>query len=271
LPPSADPPGGPERTPDRFRLGERARARRERATRLGAPHLVPAALAVVAALLVWAAWGRISCGDARLAVASPETQVRAALARHDRARVPDVYGFRAGGTATLRELRYADVAVLAERGRAQVVAVVEAEGEVAWRDEQARVSYVGREAFAMTPCRIALWCADGDQFARLKGVLATLFRREDAFNGRDADGYARLVSDAYQGGKEALLARLRADLGGGAAARMRVLAWQIRVERDRATVGEDYEIQVGETAPRRLRARFELAREDDRWRIVSGL
>lgn len=269
--PSADPPGGPERPPGAPRLGDRTRERRERATRLGAPHLVPAGLALAAALLVWAAWGRISCGDAALAVASPETQVRAALARQDRARVPDVYGFRAGGTATLRDLRYADVAVLAEGGRAQVVAVVEAEGDVAWRDEQARVSYVGRETFAMTPCRIALWCADGDQFARLKGVLATLFRREDAFNARDAEAYARLVSDGYAGGRDALLARVRADLGAGAAARMRVLAWQIRVERDRATVGEDYEIQVGDAAPAKLRARFELVREDERWRIVSGL
>ena len=123
----------------------------------------------------------------------------------------------------------------------------------------------------MTPCRIALWCADGDQFAQLRGVLATLFRREDAFNGRDADAYARLVSDRYAGGKDALLARLRGDLGGKLPARIRVLGWQIRVERDRAQVGEDYEIRVGEEAPRQLRARFELVREDDRWRVLSGL
>ena len=271
MPPSADPPGGPERPPGTFHLGERTRARRERAGRLGAPHLVPAALALAAALLAWAAWGRISCSDAALAVASPETQIHAALARQGRAGVPDVYGFRAGGTATLRDVRYADVAVLVDGGRAQVVAVVEAEGEVAWRDEQARVSYVGRESFAMSRCRIALWCADGDQFARLKGVLATLFRREDAFNARDAAAYARLVSDGYAGGKDALLTRLREDLGAGAAARMRVRAWQIRVERDRATVGEDYDIQVAGAGPQQLRARFELAREDDRWRIVSGL
>ncbi len=268
MPPSADRRGdGP---PPPLRIGERTRARRERASRVGAPHLVPAALALAAGLARWAAWGRVSC-DAGLAVASPETQVKAALAKQDRARIPDVYGFHAGGSATLRDVRFGDVAVLAEDGRARVVAVVEAEGEVAWGEEQARLSYVGREAFGMTPCRIALWCADGDQFAQLRGVLATLFRREDAFNGRDADAYARLVSDRYEGGKDALLARVRADLGKEPAARMRVLGWQIRVERDRAEVGEDYEIRLGEAAPQKLRARFVLAHEDDRWRVVSGL
>jgi hypothetical protein len=238
---------------------------------VGAPHLVPVALALAVLLGVWAAWGRVSC-DAGLRAASPETQVRAALARQDRARVPDVYGFRAGGTATLWNVRYGDVAVNVDEGRAQVIAVVDAEGDVAWQEEKARLSYVGREVFGMAPCRIALWCGDGRQFSQLKGVLATLFRRHDAFNAGDAEAYARLVSDRYagEGGKAALLARLRRDLRGGDA-RMRVVAWQIRVERDRAVVGEDYELRVGDAAPATLRARFELALEGAAWRVVSGL
>lgn len=266
--PSGEPPGAP-----RPELGERARGRRERAARVGAPHLVPSLLALLAAAAVWALWGRISCGDAGLAVSSPETQVKAALARQDRARVPDVYGFRAGGTASLRAVRYEDVAVAVDGGKARVVALVEADGDVAWRDERAQLSYVGREAFEMSRCDAAGWCGDGRQFAGLKGVLATLFRREDAFNGRDPESYARLVSERYAGagGKDALLARLREDLRAAPPARVRISAWQIRVERDRAIVGEDYELAVGEEPPRALRARYELVREGERWAIVSGL
>ena len=194
------------------RFGEQSQSRRERAAKVGAPHLVPSALAILAALAVWALWGKVSCGGAGLSVASPETQVRAALAGQERARISDVYGFHAGGTAALRALRYPEVAVSMDGDLARVIAMVESDGEVVWKDEQARLSYVGRELFTMTRCRIAGWCADGNQFARLRGVLTTLFRREDAFNGRDADAYGRLVSDSYahEGGKAPLVERLRA-------------------------------------------------------------
>jgi hypothetical protein len=243
--------------------------RPRRATRVGAPYLVPVALALAAAGALWLGWGRL--GAIGVSLEPPETQVRRALAQQTRAHLEDVYGFKSGGTAELAPVRFADVSVQASVGRAEVVAVLEAEGRVAWRDEAARLVYVGRERFAMTPCSIALWCADGRQFDRLRGVLTTLFRRVDAFNARDAGAYARLVSDRYDGGKGALLARLAPDLAAEPAARMRVLAWQVRVERERAVVGEDYELRLGDGAPRTLRARFELASDGDRWTIVSGL
>jgi hypothetical protein len=50
-----------------------------------------------------------------------------------------------------------------------------------------------------------------------------------------------------------------------------VLGWQVRVERDRAEVGEDQELRVGEGAPTRRRARYALALRDDRWIFVDGL
>jgi hypothetical protein len=173
----------------------------------------------------------------------------------------------------LHRVSFADVAVSVEGERAEVVAVLEAEGRVAWREEAATVAYIGRERFAMSPCRIGLWCADGRQFAGLRSVLTALFRRQDAFNGGDPEAYARLLSDRYEGegGKEAFLRRLRADLRSGPPARMRVAAWQVRVERDRAQVGEDYTIEVGDAPRQTLRARFDLAREGERWTIVSGL
>jgi hypothetical protein len=123
----------------------------------------------------------------------------------------------------------------------------------------------------MRPCRVALWCADGTQFVRLRAALTTAFRRLDAFRLGDLDVYGRIVSEGYAGGKAALLARLRRDLAGPAGRRLTVTAWQIRVERDTATVGEDYEIAVGAEPPRALRARYELRWEEGRWRIVSGL
>lgn len=270
MPRSAD-PGPPGRTGGPFSPADRA-ARRARAARTGAPYLVPAALALAAALLLWRNWDRIAGAGLAISAASPETQVREALRHQPRAHLADVYGFKSGGTLELSPVRYADVAVSVEGERARVLAVVEAEGRSTWRDERADLTYVGREAFSMSRCSIALWCADGQQFAGLRGVLTALFRREDAFNGRDPGAYARLVSDAYAGpgGREALLERLAADLR-GPAARVRILAWQIRVERDRAEVGEDYELRAGEGAPERRRARYVLVRRDERWLFVDGL
>ncbi|HYG66447.1 MAG TPA: nuclear transport factor 2 family protein [Anaeromyxobacteraceae bacterium] len=243
--------------------------RRLRFGKSGAPYLVPSLLALAAIVLAWLYWDRLTTIPA--SVEAPETQIRRALANQARAHLSDVYGFKAGGTAELYEVRYGDVTARVEGGKATVLAMVEAQGRLAWRDEAATLSYVGRERFGMTPCSIALWCGDGDQFGRLRDVLTLLFRRADAFNARDAEAYARLVSDRYDGGKAPVLARLRKDLAGEPAAKLDVLGWQIRVERERAIVGEDYAIRLGDGPERRHRARFELALEGGRWRIVSGL
>jgi hypothetical protein len=252
-----------------LRSGERPRAPR---ARVGAPILVPLALATAAALALWFGRGRLAAIGSQV-LESPDAQVRKALLHQDRARLDDVYGFRAGGTAELAPVRFGDVAIGFDGEKALVTARVEAQGRVAWRDETAALSYLGLERFTMTACPIALWCADGRQFSNLRAVLTALFRRLDAFNARDPDAYARLVSDGYQGpgGKPALLAQLRKDLPAGPPAVLRARAWQIRVERERAIVGEDYEVRVGGGDPARLRARFELAREGDRWAFVGGL
>ena len=252
-----------------LRSADRPRAPR---ARVGAPYLVPLALALVAAVALWLGWGRIAAIGSRV-LESPQAQVRKALLHQDRAQLDDVYGFHSGGTAELAPVRFGDVALGFDGDRALVTARVEADGRIAWRDDAAAVSYLGLERFTMTPCPIALWCADGRQFTNLRGVLTALFRRVDAFRARDAGAYARLVADDYQGpgGKPALLARLRADLGDGPPATLRVLAWQIRVERARAIVGEDYEVRAGDGALVRLRARFELVREGDRWVFAAGL
>jgi hypothetical protein len=150
--------------------------------------------------------------------------------------------------------------------------MVEAQGRVVWRTERADVAYIGREVFGMTRCSIALWCGDGQQFAQLRGVLATLFRRADAAAARDLGAALHLVSDRYagDGGRPALAARLEAGYR-APAAEAHILSWQIRVERDRATVGEDYEIAVPGGGTEKRRALYVLAREGDRWRFVDGL
>lgn len=260
----------PEREP---LFSERTRAeRRSRAARLGAPYLFPIALVAVVAFLIWRNWTTLVSFDLPISAAGPETQVKEALAHQDRAALADVYGFMAGGTAELRPVRFADVTVSMDGAKARVLAVVEAQGRVVWRGERADVSYVGREAFRMSRCRIALWCGDGEQFARLRGVLTALFRRADAAATRDLASAGRLVSDGYAGagGKAALLARLERDLR-APAPEIHLRAWQIRVERDRAQVGEDYDLALAGRAPERLRARYTLALEGDRWRFVDGL
>jgi hypothetical protein len=227
-------------------------------------------VAVVGALL-WGWRHELATFQLPVAAASPPTQVREALARQRQARIADVYGFHAGGTADLSPLRYADVAVEVAAGRAHVLAVVEADGVVTWRAERAQLSYVGREVFQMAPCSVALWCADGREFENLRTVLLVLFRRADAAAAGDADGLARLVAERYAGagGREALLARLAAGRGvPGPVSHLR--AWQIRVERDRVEVGEDADVEVAAGIERR-RARYTLVRDGERWRFSDGL
>ena len=238
----------------------------------GAPYLIPVALALGAALLAWLTWDRLGSIGA-ISLASPETQVQQALANQKRALLNDVYGFKAGGTAELYPLHFSDVAVSIEKGRALVVAMLDGEGRVAWRDQQAKLRYLGRERFHMQPCRIALWCGEGDQFERLRGVLQALFRRHDAANAGDGAALARLVSEGYADAGEdrpQVLRRLVGEDGRGSPERTRIVAWQIRVERDRAEVGEEYEIASGaRTQP--ARARYTLAWDGDRWTFVAGL
>jgi hypothetical protein len=151
--------------------------------------------------------------------------------------------------------------------------MLDGEGRVAWRDQQAKLRYLGRERFRMQPCRIALWCGEGDQFERLRGVLQALFRRHDAAAAGDAAALARLVSDRYADAGEdraQVLSRLGQELRRGEPERTRIVAWQIRVERDRAEVGEEYEI-AADSRTEAARARYTLAWDGDRWTFVAGL
>mgnify|MGYP006268537599 CR=1 FL=1 len=245
-----------------------------RSGRLGAPVLFPLALALAAAAAAWAFRDRLLAPVGGLSLESPETQIRRALSAQTRAHLEDVYGFRAGGTAELTPVRFRDVVATVEGERATVVAMLDAEGRVAWRDQAADLSYLGRERFHMRPCRVALWCGEGDQFERLREVLRVLFRRLDAFEARDAAAYAGLVSQRYgERGldRKALLERVAADFRAGPRASLRVRAWQIRVERDRAEVGEDYQIAIEGRPPARLRALLRLEREGERWVFAGGL
>jgi hypothetical protein len=129
----------------------------------------------------------------------------------------------------LARARFADVTVSMDGPRALVVAAVEADGRVAAAGAEVEVAYVGREAFAMERCPGRRWCVAGPALPALAGVV------------------------------EALAAAPRGE-------GRRPVRWQIRVERDRATAGEDAELEGGGRAPRIVRA---LARDGERWRVVE--
>ncbi len=129
----------------------------------------------------------------------------------------------------LSRATFADVEVSLDGARARVVAVVDADGRVSAGGREVRVGYVGREAFEMERCRGARWCAAGAPLPALAGVV------------------------------EAIAAAPRPD-------GRRPVAWQIRVERDRASVGEDAAGRDGGRAPRGVVA---LVRDGARWRIAA--
>jgi hypothetical protein len=125
----------------------------------------------------------------------------------------------------------------------------------------------------MRPCKIALWCAEGDQFSRLRAVLRTLFRRLDAVRGGEPAGVAALAADDYRDGatdRAALEGRLRRELA-SPRSDIRVKGWQIRVERETAEVGEDFEEADPRGGIRGRRARYRLERRGERWVFTSGL
>lgn len=251
--------------------GSRREVRRTLEVRSGAPYLFPVLLSLLALGAGW--WLSSAAPWLKGAAASPEQQVQKALSDLTSARLEDVYGHAAGGLAELQALRFGDVTVTVEGERARVVAMAEGSGRIGWRGQVIPLEYVGREAFTMRPCRFAGWCAEGEALGQLRPVLRLLFRRLDAFNGRDAAAYGRLVAEGYrgEGGRGAVLARLGRDLVTGPAATLAVTGWQIRVERDEAIVGEDERLAVGAAAPVALRARLRLVREADRWVIAEGL
>jgi hypothetical protein len=255
--------------------GSRRQLRRTLEQRTGAPYLFPILLTALALAGGW--WLKDAAPGLAGAVASPEVKVRAALAAFTSARLEDVYGHGSGGLAELSDLRLADVTVALEgegdRARARVVAMAEGTGRVAWRGQVATLAYVGREAFTMRPCTFAGYCAEGEALAELRPVLRLLFRRLDAFNGRDAEAYGRLVAEGYRGagGKAALLTRLREDLASGPPATLTVTAWQLRVDRDQVVVGEDELLTTPGRPPVALRARLTLVREAGRWVVADGL
>jgi hypothetical protein len=168
--------------------------------------------------------------------AGPQTQVREALARQGALRVA-----APGAQADLARVRFSDVVVSMDGSRALVVAMVEADGRVRTGGDDASLAYVGREAFAMRRCEGAGWCAEGEPVPALAGVLAAL-------------------------------PALRAGSAAGAAAAgapIRTVAWQVRIERDRAVVGEDLEVASG-AGPVRRRSVHEIVREGDGWVRAGG-
>jgi len=159
-------------------------------------------------------------------VASPRTEIVDALAH------AAPFEVQAGAARVdVARARFADVEVAAEGGRAQVLAVVDADGKVRLDGADVALGYVGREAFEVERCGRARWCPAGSALPALAGVVAAL-----AGSPRPAD--------------------------------RRPVGWQIRIERDRALVGED---AVGPGGDRATRGVVELVRDGVAWRLAAPL
>lgn len=130
----------------------------------------------------------------------------------------------------LDDLRLAEITVAVDGPRARVVAIAEGGGRARFGDQAPSLAYVGREAFLLERCA-AGWCAADGALPALRGVV------------------------------EALAASPRPP-------GVRVVAWQIRVERDEATAGEDRELP--EAPPRRAREVRTLRRDAaGRWALAA--
>jgi hypothetical protein len=158
-------------------------------------------------------------------VASPRTEIVEALGRS----AP--FEVAAGGARVeVARASFRDVEVAAEGGRAQVLAVVDADGRVRIGGAEVALGYVGREAFEMERCaRAGRWCPAGPALPALGGVVAAL-----------------AATPRPEG--------------------RRPVAWQIRIERDRALVGEDAE---GMGGARALRITLDLVRDGPGWRLAA--
>jgi hypothetical protein len=161
---------------------------------------------------------------AACSVSSPKTEIVDALARAAPFDVP-------AGAARVQVTRasFRDVEVAVEGGRAQVLAVVDADGSARLDGGAVALGYIGREAFELERCVAARWCPAGPALPALGAVVAAL-----AAAPRPAD--------------------------------RRPVAWQIRVERDRALVGEDAVRPGGAPA---TRGALELVRDGGTWRLAA--
>jgi len=134
-----------------------------------------------------------------------------------------------GARVGLAHVSFSDVVVTTDGAVALVVAMVQAEGTVRLSGGEPSLAYVGREAFRMERCAGRRWCLTPDALGGLRGVVAAL---------------------------------AAAPRPAGA----RPVAWQVRVDRDRADAGEDYDAAEG-GALRRLRSTWTLAHAGKAWSL----
>jgi hypothetical protein len=124
---------------------------------------------------------------------------------------------------------FSDVTVAPEGDRARVLAVVDADGRVRAPGLDVALAYLGREALELERCGRGRWCPVGPALPGLAGVVAAV-------------------------------------AGAPRPEGRRPVAWQVRIERDRATVGED---AAGPDGGPALRAVLDLVPDGARWRIAA--
>lgn len=178
-------------------------------------------------------------------------------------------------TDTELEFRFVSRTVDVEGARATVYA----RGEVSGSFEGVTTDCICVEAIPLER-EGGRWRVVGFPLPRLRGVVAALEARHEAFEERDVEAYRALIHpdyDADEGEDRKIEARLSALLSGenGELVRQEILSRTMRVERREATVTERWRLieEAGEE-PRELargRARYVLHPTTDGWRFVAGL
>ena len=114
----------------------------------------------------------------------------------------------------------------------------------------------------MKPCKFALWCAEGDQFARLRGCPADPLQAPRRRAGRGARGGDRpcgQLTTRTTAPPTGLPSRSGCGRNSHRLAQIRVKGWQIRVERDAAGGRRGLRGRGRDGDVRHRRARYRLS------------
>lgn len=217
--------------------------------------MMRAGLVVLAAALA-------SCGGCE-PVTGPEIEIARILEAQSKGATIAVPG---AGTLALSKVRFDRVLVKPEGEGFTAVATVDADGAL----DGMAVGYLGLERVPFVR-RGAQWVPKTSLLPALVEVASLLAERHSALRRHDATAIERLVAHGWSDrrlSREEALSQMR-DRVRDASGDERAVRWIIRIEREGAEVLEELDRATGTSG--RGQVRFQLGREEGRFRFVAGL